>query len=535
MKGSDEMKRLGRYSGYNLQTLRRDIIAGIIVGIVAIPLGMSFAIASGVNPEYGLYTVIIGGLLISLLGGSRFQIGGPTGAFVPILLGVVIQFGYQDLLVAGIMAGILLVIFGLLKLGSLIKFIPRPVVVGFTAGIAVIIFSGQIGNFTGIQAEQEEGFLPKMQALLAAVDTINLYSLIIAGVSLAAILLTPKILPKVPGALAGLILSTVVAVLFFQGQVATIGSVYGDIPSQLPQLQLPAFTLDKILYLLPSAVAIALLGGVESLLSATVADNMAKTKHHSNRELIGQGVANIAVPLFGGIPATGAIARTATNIRSNAFSPVSGVVHCAFVLIILLLLAPYASAIPLASMAPILMVVAWNMSERKEVAHIIKMRTFDSFILIVTFALTVLADLTVGVGCGLLLAFVVFVKRMSTVLFVKDEQIHVKETDGVRMWQFEGPLFFGSTDILEEVVEKTINEEPDSLILDLQKVSYMDTSAEAALHKLVDHYEADGKQLLFLGVHGQPERLLQKTGLLDKVGEEYTVNKREEAVRICTS
>ncbi|SEN41624.1 sulfate permease, SulP family [Terribacillus saccharophilus] len=529
------MKRLGRYSGYNLRTLRRDIIAGIIVGIVAIPLGMSFAIASGVNPEYGLYTVIIGGLLISLLGGSRFQIGGPTGAFVPILLGVVIQFGYQDLLLAGIMAGILLIIFGLLKLGSLIKFIPRPVVVGFTAGIAVIIFTGQIGNFTGIQAEQEEGFLQKMQALLAAVDTISMYSLIIAGVSLAAILLTPKILPKVPGALAGLILSTVVAVLFFQGQVATIGSVYGDIPSQLPQLQLPVFTLDKIIYLLPSAVAIALLGGVESLLSATVADNMAKTKHHSNRELIGQGVANIAVPLFGGIPATGAIARTATNIRSNAFSPVSGVVHCVFVLIILLLFAPYASAIPLASMAPILMVVAWNMSERKEVAHIIRMRTFDSFILIVTFALTVLADLTVGVGCGLLLAFVVFVKRMSTVLFVKDEQIHVKETDGVRMWQFEGPLFFGSTDILEEVVEKTINEEPDSLILDLQKVSYMDTSAEAALHKLVDHYEADDKQLLFLGVHGQPERLLHKTGLLAKVGEEYTVNKREEAVRICTS
>jgi sulfate permease, SulP family len=534
-KGRDEMKRLGRYSGYNLQALRRDVIAGIVVGIVAIPLGMSFAIASGVNPEYGLYTVIIGGLLISLLGGSRFQIGGPTGAFVPILLGVVIQFGYQDLLLAGMLAGILLVIFGLLKLGSLIKFIPRPVVIGFTAGIAVIIFTGQIGNFTGIQAEQEEGFLLKMQALAAAADTINIYSLIVASVSLAAILLTPRILPKVPGALVGLILSTLAAVLFFPGNVATIGSVYGDIPSQLPQLQFPAVTLDKIIYLLPSAIAIALLGGVESLLSATVADNMAKTKHHSNRELVGQGIANIAVPLFGGIPATGAIARTATNIRNKAFSPVSGVVHCIFVLLILLLLAPYASAIPLASMAPILMVVAWNMSERKEVVHIIRMRTFDSFILAVTFVLTVLADLTVGVGCGLLLAFVVFVKRMSAVLFVKDEQILVKETDGLRICQFEGPLFFGSTDILEKVVEKAMREEPDSLVLDLQKVSYMDTSAEAALHKLVEHYKKASKQLLLLGVHGQPERLLKKTGLLAKIGKEHTVNKREEAVRICTS
>lgn len=300
------VKWSGRFEGYSFAHFKKDLLSGTIVGIIAVPLAMSFAIASGVKPEYGIYTAIIAGILISLLGGSKFQIGGPTGAFVPILLGIVLVYGYENLLIAGLMAGIMLLLMGIFKLGSLIKFIPRPVTVGFTAGIAVIIFTGQIGNFLGLtNMEQHEKFHMNVYEIASNIDTVNFYSLLVAMISFALILMAPKVLPKVPGALIGIIVSSVVTVLFLQGHVATIGSTYGAIPNTLPQFHIPEVTLERIYMLIGPAFVIAMLGGIESLLSAVVADGMTNSKHNSNRELIGQGVANIVTPFFGGIPATG--------------------------------------------------------------------------------------------------------------------------------------------------------------------------------------------------------------------------------------
>ncbi len=386
------------------------MISGIIVGIIAIPLGMAFAIASGVKPEYGLYTTVIAGILISLGGGSRFQIGGPTGAFIPILLGIVIVYGYENLLLAGFLAGILLLLLGIFKLGALIKFIPRPVTIGFTSGIAVIIFTSQIANFLGLTGVKSHvRFVDNIREIAKHIGTANGYSVATAAICLLVMMALPKIWPKIPSALAGLIVSAVIAVLLFPGKVATIGSTFGAIQQSLPALQFPEISLERIRMLFLPALMIALLGGIESLLSAVVADGMTKDRHNSNRELIGQGIANMITPLFGGIPATGAIARTATNIKSGAASPVSGVIHSLTVLLVLLLFAPFASDIPLASMAPILMMVAWNMSERKRFMYILKMKSGDTLVLVVTFLLTVWIDLMTGVGAGMLLAFILFI------------------------------------------------------------------------------------------------------------------------------
>jgi SulP family sulfate permease len=380
------MRLMERFEGYNTSAFRKDLISGLIVGIIAIPLGMAFAIASGVKPEYGIYTTIIAGIIISLFGGSKFQIGGPTGAFIPILFAIVIQYGYENLLIAGFLAGIILILMGALKLGALIKFIPRPVTIGFTAGISVIIFSGQIANFLGLSdIEKHEVFFSNMKEIVKHLSTINIYSVVTAGMCLVVILLAPRFISKVPGSLVGLVVSSVIATLFFKGNVATIGSSFGAIPSTLPHFHFPEMTWDRIETLIRPAFIIAMLGGIESLLSAVVADGMTGSRHNSNRELIGQGVANMITPLFGGIPATGAIARTATNIKNGAASPLSGIIHGVVVLMVLILFAPYASDIPLASMAPILMLVAWNMSDRKEFAHVLKTKTSDSVVLLITF------------------------------------------------------------------------------------------------------------------------------------------------------
>ncbi|MEG0450888.1 MAG: SulP family inorganic anion transporter, partial [Lysinibacillus sp.] len=317
----------GRFEGYSVEHFKKDLLSGTIVGIVAIPLAMSFAIASGVKPEYGIYTACIAGILISLFGGSKYQIGGPTGAFVPILLGIVLTYGYENLLLAGLMAGILLCLMGIFKLGTLIKFIPRPVTIGFTAGIAVTIFIGQIANFLGLtDIERHEQFLANIKELALHINTTNLYSIVIAVICFITMLLTPKVFPKIPGPLAGIVASTVIATVFFSGQVATIATAYGSIPNTLPQFGIPEITFERIQLLIGPAFVIAMLGGIESLLSAVVADGMTNSKHNSNRELVGQGVANIITPLFGGIPATGAIARTATNIKTGAVSPMSGII-----------------------------------------------------------------------------------------------------------------------------------------------------------------------------------------------------------------
>ncbi|MCY7435865.1 SulP family inorganic anion transporter [Bacillus pumilus] len=534
------MRFYGRFEGYDSSKFRRDLIAGLVVGVVAIPLGMAFAIASGVGPEYGLYTVIVAGILISLFGGSKYQIGGPTGAFVPILFGIVSQYGIENLLIAGFMAGGMLVLFGIFKLGKLMKFIPRPVIIGFTAGIAVIIFSGQIANFLGLKGvEKHESFFLNMREIVVHLGTANSLAIITAVIGLIVILAAQKYIPKIPGALLGLLASTFLAVLFFQGQVETIGSAYGEIPRQLPSFAFPELTIEKMIYLLPPAIVIALLGGVESILSAMVADNMKGSKHDSNKELVGQGIANMAAPLFGGIPATGAIARTATNIKNGGASPISGVVHGVVVLLILMLFAPYASMIPLAAMAPILMFVAWNMSEKKEFINIVKVKNADSLVLVVTFLLTVIGDLIIGVTAGLILAFIAFIKKMSQTTSIHPNvavpQMETaaaleKQTDqqGISMYAIEGPLFFGTTDSLENSILDHVQTKPKTLILLMNKVNYMDTSAEAVLMNISNRLKHHNGKLMIVGLQSQPKELLHRTGLFHHIGKQHFFERTDD-------
>ncbi|TDF95087.1 SulP family inorganic anion transporter [Paenibacillus piri] len=527
------MKWTGRFEGYNVHAFRRDLIAGLIVGVVAIPLAMSFAIASGVKPQYGIYTTIAAGFLISLLGGSRFQIGGPTGAFVPILLAIVLQYGYENLLLAGMIAGFLLVLMGVFKLGMLIQFIPRPVTIGFTTGIAVIIFTGQIANFLGLRnIKNHEYFLSNVYEIGTRLSSWNGYSILTAWICLAVILIFPKIFPKIPPSLVGLIVSSAVAALFFDGKVETIGSTYGAIPDTLPTLSLPHITIEKIVELLPPALVIALLGGIESLLSAVVADGMSGSKHNSNRELIGQGIANLVTPLFGGIPATGAIARTATNIKNGAASPVSGMVHAIVVLLVLILLAPFASAIPLAGMAPILMVVAWNMSERKHFVRILTMRTSDSIVLAITFLLTVLTNLTTAVEVGLALAVLIFVKRMRDSITVSKGLPDPSQKEKVRahmvkeghdcpqisIYTIEGPLFFGAADLFETSITDSIRSHPKVVLLRMGRVPLMDADGEANLGVILKQVKSSGGSLFISGMQMQPRAYLNKSGLDRHIG-----------------
>lgn len=535
------MKRMikdTRFQGYNMRGFQKDVTAGLVVGIVAIPLGLAFAIASGVEPIYGLYTTIIAGILISILGGSKYQIGGPTGAFVPLLFGIVMQYGYDSLLIAGFLAGLILVVMGLLKLGNLMKFIPRPVIIGFTTGIAIIIFSGQIASFFGMRVEKHETFMDNMRELVVKADTINVYSVSVAAICFIVILLSPRILPRVPGPLLGLLISTIAAYYLFPNKVATIGSTYGAIPRGFPEFKVPELSMEIIITLLPVAFTIALLGGVESLLSATVADNMGGSKHDSNKELVGQGIANIATPFFGGIPATGAIARTATNIKSGAVSPMSGIIHGIVVLLVLLVLSPYAAHIPLASMAPILMFVAWNMSERKEFAHVLKTKTADSVVLLVTFLVTVFTDLIMGVGIGLLIAFATFIKKMSHTLKIRERnhEVHheIVPSDNldskINVYILEGPLFFGSIDVLESSILANLDNKTKVLVLSMRRVTYMDTSAEAALLAIVNRLGKYKGKLIISGIQQQPKELLISTGLYHKIEKQHFFKSKEDAL-----
>ncbi|WP_078410515.1 SulP family inorganic anion transporter [Priestia abyssalis] len=533
-----------RFNGYTTQHFRKDLLSGLIVGVIALPLGMAFAIASGVKPEYGIYTTVIAGILISVFGGSKFQIGGPTGAFVPILLGIVMTYGYENLLIAGFLAGILLILMGVFKLGSLIKFIPRPVTIGFTSGIAVIIFTGQIANFLGITGiEKHEGFIANLNEIVIHLDTINFYSMITAIICFLFILLTTKYFPKIPGPLMGLMISSIIASLLFPGKVATIASTFGQIPNTMPHFHFPEITLEKIQYLLRPALVIAVLGGIESLLSAVVADGMTGSRHNSNRELIGQGIANMVTPLFGGIAATGAIARTATNIKNGAVSRMSGVIHGVVVLLVLLLFAPYASHIPLASMAPILMVVAWNMSERKEFAHVLMTKTSDSVILVVTFLLTVFTNLTIAVEAGLLLAVLLFVKRMSDTLTVvkalpdpSDQKVRPymvsegRDCPQVSLYTIEGPLFFGAAQLFEKSIMDTIHHRPNVLILRMGKVPYMDITGESNLTSIVRHFQRHGGTIVISGIQHQPKEVIQRTGLYDEIGRGHFFEHTGEAI-----
>lgn len=532
-----------RFRGITTSDLRKDLIAGITVGVVAIPLGMAFAIASGVSPEYGIYTTIIAGLIVALLGGSHFQIAGPTGAFIPILLAVVLQYGYEDLLIAGMLAGVMLIIMSIFKFGSLITYIPRSVTIGFTSGIAVIIFSGQLENFFGLEnIEKKQYFHENMLEIIGNFHTVNMYSIIVAIIGLLIIIFIPRFFPRVPVLLVALIIPALLSVLVFPGKVATIGSAFGGISQSLPGFQLPNITVDKLLYLWQPAFAIAMLGGIESLLSAVVADGMTGKQHKSNKELFGQGLANIVTPFFGGIPATGAIARTATNIKSGAVSPFSGIFQSIFVLLTLMLFAPYASHIPLASMAPILMVVAFNMSEYKSFASILKLRTSDSLVLITTFLLTIFVNLTIAVPIGLLLAMVSFVRRISGVLEVENikpdrftnGEIKSEKTayscPKIASFTIHGPLFFGAADRFESTLSRSIHKRPTVLILKMRHVSMIDVTGEANLSTFVKNFIKKKGTVLITELHEEPLEMLKRSGLYDIIGSNHFFSDTTDAI-----
>ncbi|MCF0221889.1 MAG: sulfate permease [Fibrobacter sp.] len=536
--------------GYTKQNLVSDLMSGVIVGILALPLAIAFAIASGVGPEQGLYTAIIAGFTISLLGGSRFQIGGPTGAFIVIVYGIVSQYGYDGLASATLLAGIMLVIFGLAKFGAIIKFIPYPVTVGFTAGIAVIIALGQVPNFFGLTflAKDPADAIGKIKLYASSLDTVNIYSVIIGAIALAVCILWPKITNKVPGSLIAIIVATVIVkVLGWDDPVnghgvMTIG-MKNHIPSGFPTPHLPNISLDMMQKVFQPALTIAILGAIESLLSAVVADGMTSTKHRSNTELFGQGVANILSPMFGGIPATGAIARTATNIRNGAFSPISGLVHAVVLLLIMLVLGKYAEMIPMAALAAVLFQVAFNMCGYRAVIKMFKLPKSDVAVMLVAFFLTVIIDLTVAIEVGVLLAAVLFIKRMSDVAEVEAVSNAIKADDeeaahnelarqvpkGVVVYELAGSLFFGAVDKFKETLNR-ISVKPKILILRMRSVSSIDAAGINMIEDLMNHCKADGTRLLLSGVHAQPVVALTRAGVLKQLGEENALGNIDAAL-----
>jgi SulP family sulfate permease len=516
---------------YSVQSFFHDLLAGITVGLVALPLAMAFGIASGVTPQAGLYTAVVAGFLISALGGSRTQIGGPTGAFVVIVAGIVLRFGMSGLAMVTLMAGILLVAMGLTGLGAAVRFIPRMVVIGFTNGIAILIASTQIKDFFGLRVGPVPSeFLPRIKLLIAHSGSLDVATLAIGLGSLAILLFFPRLTRRVPASIVAVIASTVV-VLVFHLHVETIGSKFGGIPSGLPPFAIPNFHAEHILPLLPSAFTVALLAALESMLSAVVADGMTGDRHNSNVELVAQGIANIVSPMFGGIPATGAIARTATNIRAGARSPVSGIVHALTLLAILLVAAPLAGYIPLATLAAVLFVVAYNMGEWHEIGAIFQLDLTAISVWLVTFALTVFADLTVAVGVGVTLAALLYIYRVAdttTVSPVTDEYIrdgmpHVLQgriiPDYVSLLRIHGPFLFGTT---EKLVEATVNIEAFSpvVILRLRNMTAIDATGIHSIATFAKRLRESGRTLILCGAMQQPSKLLQQARFLDTVGRE---------------
>ncbi|MGL4380215.1 MAG: SulP family inorganic anion transporter [Vibrio sp.] len=509
-----------------------NIIAGLIVGVVALPLAMAFAIASGVKPEQGIYTAIIAGIIVSLFGGSRVQIAGPTGAFIVILAAIVAEHGVGGLQIATIMAGVILIILGLARLGSIIRYIPAPVIVGFTSGIGVIIWVGQWRDFFGLPQIKGEHFHQKLLAIFHALPQFHLTTTLLALLSLALVIFGPKIpkLAKVPGPLLALIVVTLLQyIIGFEG-VRTIGSAFGGIPQGLPQFALPDLSLSQMIPLIGPAFAIAMLGAIESLLSAVVADGMAGTKHNSNQELVGQGIANMVAPLFGGIAATGAIARTATNIRNGGTSPIAGIMHALTLVIILLVLAPLAVNIPLATLSAILFVVAWNMSEAHHFVQLAKRAPrADVAILLLTFGLTVFADLVVAVNIGVIIAMLHFVKRMAASVEVKasssQEMSYELAEQGkttlpreLAVYALEGPFFFAAAETFERVMS-SIQETPHILILRLKWVPFMDITGIQMLEEIIQSFHKRGIKVLISGANHRVTHKLTKAGIITLVGE----------------
>lgn len=531
--------------GYSSRLFVSDLTAGLIVGIVALPLAIAFAIASGVKPEQGLYTAIIAGFLISVFSGSRVQIGGPTGAFVVIVYGIVQQYGYDGLVVATILAGLLLIAMGLAGLGTVIKFIPFPVTVGFTAGIALIIFMGQIRDLLGLDmADVPADFIEKLTAYGAHIASINPYA---AGLGLLTMLIVwywPRVSRRIPGSLIAILLTTALVHLL-DFPVETIGTRFGSVPNTLPAPRLPNVSWQTITQMFSPALAIALLAGIESLLSAVVADGMTGRRHRSNMELVAQGIANVASPLFGGIPATGAIARTATNIKNGGQTPLAGIVHAVTLLLIMLFFARWAALIPMATLAGILTVVAYNMSEWHLFVKLFKGPKSDVLVLVSTFLLTVIVDLTVAIQAGVILAALLFMRRMSEVTEVgyvtqvmSDEEEDEDDPNsirrrvvpkGVEVFEVNGPFFFGAAEKFKSALSRT-QKKPRVLILRVRKVLSIDATALRALEEVYAQAKRDGTILLLSGVHAQPLVAMERSGFLSLIGEENALANIDEAL-----
>jgi SulP family sulfate permease len=530
-------------NGYTKELFLSDLTGGVIVGIVALPLAIAFAIASGVKPEQGLYTAIIAGLIVAVFGGSRVQIAGPTGAFIIIIFGIIQKYGYDGLAVATIMAGVILVIMGIARLGTLLKFVPYPLIVGFTSGVALLIFSTQIKDFFGLSlTEVPSEFVSKWIVYGQNISGLNLTSLLVGLSSLIIIIFWPKISHRIPGPLAALVLVTA-AVHIFDIKVETIGSRFGSVPNTFPVPGFPHVTWQIITNLFSPALTIALLGGIESLLSATVADGMMRTRHRSNMELIAQGLANIVSPLFLGIPATGAIARTATNIKNGGRTPVSGIVHSVVLFLIMIFLGKWAMLIPMPVLAAILIVVSYNMSEWRSFIKILKSPKSDVAVLISTFILTVLVDLTVAIEVGIILAALLFMKRMSEVSQVNvltrdfkedregEESINQKVTipEGVEVFEVYGTLFFGAVEQFTESM-RFLEKKPKALILVTKNLLAIDASGIHVLEDLYEELKSRKTKLIITGIHAQPLFALQQSGLFDKVGEDNFVGHTEDAI-----
>lgn len=512
------------------KNLVNDIVAGLIVAIVALPLSIALAISSGVSPEIGLITAIVAGFIISFLGGSRVQIGGPTAAFVVIICGIIAKYGIDGLIVSTVMAGIFLIVFGLLGLGDVIKFIPFPITVGFTTGIGVTLFSTQLNDFLGMNIEGiSSEFLEKWASYLTNLDKINIHALIVGVIAVLIIVFWGKINKKIPGSLVALIVTTVlIYVLQKNGMwqdVQTIGSKYSDISGKIPMPHIPDLKGIKVSELVEPAVTIAILAGIESLLSAVVADGMTGDKHDSNQELIAQGAANIASALFGGLPATGAIARTAANIKNGGRTPVAGMVHAITLLIIMLVAMPLAKLIPMCTLAAILIVTSVNMCEFKEFALIRKTTKSDFSVLIITFLLTVIFDLVVAIEVGMVLAMFLFIKRMSesfeinTVSKVSETDTHKYINNEILVYEFAGPMFFGASTRFMDIM-KTMNVKSDVLILRMKNVPNIDGTLVDSLRKTIDYCKKNNITVLYAELNEQPYKVLQKFGCEERMGKE---------------
>ena len=518
-------------SDYDLHKFLHDVIAGITVGLVALPLAMAFAIASGLKPQAGIYCAIVTGFLISLLGGSKTQIGGPTGAFVVVVAGIVAAHGVDGLFMCTVMAGVLLVIMGLSGMGSAVKFIPRPIVIGFTNGIAILIASTQVKDFFGLQLDKVPGvFWLRMEALAHHFHTVN-YEAAILALGTVVIMVGCRLLSnRIPGPIVALVVGTA-AVVFFHLQLETVGTRFGGVPSGLPHLALPRFRADLIHSLLGPALTVAMLGAIESLMSAVVSDRMSNDRHNPNVELFGQGVANIVSPLFGGLPATGAIARTATNIRSGAQSPVAGMIHAVTLLSILLFASPLVRFVPMAVLAGILMVVSYNMGEWREIPQLLKLTKTDISVWLVTLALTVFADLTVAVEAGMILAALLFISRVASTTtvsrvnedYVEDGRVHILQDKEipyyVAIFRIHGPFLFGATDKIS-VVTEGLSALPPVVILRLRNMTALDATGLYAIEEVAKQLQKSKRTLVLCGAREQPAKLLHQAEFEEVVGRE---------------